>query len=250
MKEKFSKEVTIQEIDEETLSLIVNYCYLGVININEGNVEKLLNAASKFQISNIISACSSFLMKQLHFSNAIGFMIFSERLQECQELFQLSSNFVENNFMEIYQKSEEYLQMSVDQLSKLLRSNNLNVNSEEDVFLSVMKWLNHSKEDRTQYISNLLAMVRLSLLSPTFIVDYVESYCTTLETQKLCLSAFKQKLMPERLDIYNDDLMPRLSTIGKIISIGGIDQNKGTTNIECYDLRENKWKLLKSMPTK
>jgi hypothetical protein len=249
MKEKYLKEIVIQEIDEETLQLLVNYCYLGVININEDNVEKILSSACRFQMLNVILACSSFLEKQLHFSNAIGFTVFAEQLQECQDLHQVSLNFVESNFMEIYLKSEEYLQMNAEQLVKLLKSNNLNVNSEEDVFKALIKWINFS-EDRAPYLTTLLESVKLSLLSPVFITDYVESYCTTIETQKMLLEAFKDQLLPDRKNVLSYNLIPRLSTTGKLLSIGGIDQNKGTTNIECFDLRENKWKILKSMPTK
>lgn len=248
MKEKNEKEIRIEEVDGETLELLIKYCYLGTIAINEDNVEKILSSACRFQMSNVVSACSKFLGKQLHFSNAIGFNIFAEQ-QSCADLHEISLKFVEKNFMEIYQKSDEFLQLSVQQLANLIQSNNICVTSEEDVFWAVLKWINFLDE-RKQYISILLPLIKLSQLSPIFIADNIEKLCTTVETQKMLLDAYKYQLIPERRDLLSNHAVPRKSTVGRLLCLGGMDHNKGTTNIESFDLRENKWELLKSMPTR
>lgn len=248
MKEKNEKEIRIEEVDGETLELLVNYCYLGTININEDNVERVLSTACRFQMSNVVAVCSKFLGKQLHFSNAIGFKVFAEQ-QNCSELHKISLKFVESNFMDIYEKSEEFMQLNVDQLAKLLANNDINVISEEDVFKAVVKWINFS-EDRKQYISTLFPLIKLPQLSPVFLADEVEKYCTELDTQKMLLNAYKYLLIPERRDLSSNHAIPRKSTVGKLLCLGGMDHNKGTTNIESFDLRENNWELLKSMPTR
>lgn len=248
LKESNAKEIPIQGVDGETLELLVNYCYTGTLPVNEDNVEKILSSACLFQMPTVVHACSNFLGKQLHFSNAIGFTLFAEQ-QNCDDLYQLSLQFTAKNFMEIYQNSEEFLRMNVEQLSTLLRNNDLNVNSEEDVFKALVKWLNHSDE-RMKHIQMLLPLVKLSQLSPTFIADHVEAFCTTLETQKIIMNAFKWQLIPERRDLTSDSSVPRKSTVGKLLTIGGMDQNKGSINIESYDPREDKWSLLKNMPTR
>jgi BTB And C-terminal Kelch/BTB/POZ domain/Kelch motif len=240
--------VIIQEIDGDTLEILVAYCYTGTINITEDNVERILSTGCLFQMSNVVTACSNFLGKQLHFSNAIGFCLFAEQ-QNCDDLYQLSLEYTAKHFLEIYQESEEFLQMNVNQLSRLLKNNDLNVNSEEDVFKALVKWLNHS-DDRMQHISTLLPLVKLVQLPSTFIADYVEEYCTTIETQRLLLDAYKYKLIPERRDVKMDCVVPRKSTVGKLLCIGGMDHHKGSINIECFDLRENKWENLKHMPTR
>lgn len=248
LKESNAKEIPIQGVDGETLDLLVNYCYTGTLPINEDNVEKILSSACLFQMPTVVHACSNFLGKQLHFSNAIGFTLFAEQ-QNCDDLYQLSLRFTAKSFMEIYQNSEEFLRMNVEQLSTLLKNNDLNVNSEEDVFKALVKWLNHS-DDRMKYIQSLLPLVKLSQLSPAFIADHVESFCTTLETQKIIMDAFKWQLIPERRDLTCDSSVPRKSTVGKLLTIGGMDQNKGSINIESYDPREDQWSLLKNMPTR
>lgn len=248
MKEKNEKEVKIAEVDGETLELLINYCYLGKISINEDNVEKVLSTACRFQMTNVVSACSNFLGKQLHFSNALGFKIFAEH-QNCLHLQNISLKYVEKHFMDIYQKSEEFLTLTMEQLSTLLQNNEVNVISEEDIFYAVAKWIDFS-DDRKQYISSLLPLIKLPLLSPEFIADHVEKYCTTMETHKILIEAYKHQLMPDRRDLSWNYSIPRKSTVGKLLCLGGMDNNKGTTNIESYDFRENKWESLKSMPTR
>lgn len=249
LKESHAKEVQIQNVDGETLDLLVNYCYTGTLSINEENVEKILSTSCHFQMPNVIQACSNFLGKQLHVSNAIGFTLFAEQ-QNCDDLYQLSLSFTAKNFMEIVQKSDEYLRLNVDQLSILLKNNELNVSSEEEVFKALLKWLQHDESKRKMHIQLLLPLVKLSQLTPVFIADYVESFCTTLETQKILLDAFKWQLIPERRNLAADSSIPRKSTVGKLLTIGGMDQNKGSISIESYDPRENKWDLLKNMPTR
>lgn len=248
LKESSEKEITINEVDGETLELLINYCYVGNININEENVERILSTACLFQMSSVVLACSNFLGKQLHFSNAIGFVLFAEQ-QSCDDLYQLSLQFVETNFMEIYQRSEEFLQMNVEQLTKLLKNDDLNVTSEEDVFNALKKWINHSKE-REQHLSHLIQLVKLPQLSPTFIADNVEEMCSTLETQKMLIEAYKFQLIPERRNLTEFYGKPRKSTVGILLSIGGMDSQKGTVTIESFDLRDNKWSLLKNMPNR
>lgn len=248
LKESIASEVLIQDVDGETLEILVGYCYTGMLPINEDNVEKVLSSACLFQMPHVVQACSGFLGKQLHFSNAIGFTLFAEQ-QNCDDLYQLSLSFTARNFMEIYQNSEEFLRMNVEQLSTLLQNNDLNVTSEEEVFKALVKWLNQDDE-RKAHITTLLPLVKLPQLSPVFISDHVEAFCTTVETQKILLDAFKWQLIPERRNLTADSSVPRNSTIGKILAIGGMDLNKGCINIESYDPREDKWDVLKNMPNR
>lgn len=69
-----------------------------------------------------------------------------------------------------------------------------------------------------------------------------------METQKQLLNAFKFMLTPENRDYTLKNSSPRISTVGKLIAIGGMDINKDNLTIECYDPRINKWKILKNMP--
>lgn len=59
--------------------------------------------------------------------------------------------------------------MSADQLGNLLKSDDLNVPSEQDVFHALMEWVQHDFLNREQHIPDLLALIRLPLLQPAVI---------------------------------------------------------------------------------
>ncbi|KAF7241995.1 Kelch-like protein 1 [Varanus komodoensis] len=63
-----------------------------------------------------------------------------------------------------------------------------------------------------------------------------------LECQKLILEAMKYHLLPERRTLMQSPrTKPRKSTVGTLYAVGGMDNNKGATTIEKYDLRTNIW---------
>lgn len=63
-------------------------------------------------------------------------------------------------------RNQEFFQLSVEQLSNLLSSNDLNVPSEQDVFYALMSWVQHDQPNREKCIPELMALIRLPLLHP------------------------------------------------------------------------------------
>lgn len=70
-------------------------------------------------------------------------------------------------------KNQEFYQLSAEQLSSLLKSDDLNVPSEQEVFNALMDWVQHDFSGREKHIPDLLALIRLPLLSPA--VSYLMS---------------------------------------------------------------------------
>lgn len=69
-----------------------------------------------------------------------------------------------------------------------------------------------------------------------------------MESQKHMLEAFRFMLSPSSIDYMIDNYLPRISTLGKLIAVGGMDVNKDNLTVESYDPRTNRWQLLKNMP--
>lgn len=59
-------------------------------------------------------------------------------------------------------------------MKNLLKSDNLNVSSEEQIFHALMGWINFDSPNRSQHVGFLLGFVKLPLLSPVFLADQVE----------------------------------------------------------------------------
>lgn len=246
LRESQQEEITLVDVQGDPLQLLVQYCYTGTIEIREDNVETLLATACLLQLNAVVTACCNFLARQLHPSNCLGFALFAEQ-QSCQTLLKLSSSYTCSNFMLVC-KNQEFYQLSAEQLANLLKSDDLNVPSEEDVFHALMAWVQHDVPTREKCIADLLSLIRLPLLTPAFIADHIESLCISNDCQQLVMEALKWHLMPDRrTQISSHRSRPRKSTMGRLLAVGGMDAHKGALSIESFCPRDNKWTLLKNL---
>lgn len=53
-------------------------------------------------------------------------------------------------------ESEEFLLLPVNQLIDIISSEELNVQTEEQVYVAAMAWVKHSLEDRKQHLSMVI----------------------------------------------------------------------------------------------
>ena len=53
-------------------------------------------------------------------------------------------------------RQEEFLRITADQLKSLVKSDVLNVRSEEKVYEALLKWVKHDVDARHQYIPDLM----------------------------------------------------------------------------------------------
>lgn len=64
----------------------------GRLELREDTIEALLSAACLLQLSAVVQACCSYLMKQLHPSNCLGIRSFADA-QGCQDLHKVAHNY-------------------------------------------------------------------------------------------------------------------------------------------------------------
>ncbi|RXM98002.1 Kelch-like protein 1 [Acipenser ruthenus] len=161
-----------------------------------------------------------------------------ENLLAAACLLQLSKE----NIMEVI-RNQEFLLLSADEILKLLSCDDVNVPDEESIFHALLMWVKHDVQ-RCNDLSMLLAYIRLPLLPAQLLADLENNilFKDDLECQKLILEAMKYHLLPERrLLMQSPRTKPRKSTVGALYAVGGMDNNKGASTIETYDLRTNSW---------
>nr|CAD7264941.1 unnamed protein product [Timema shepardi] len=249
LREASQSEVELQNVDGEALWTLVHYCYTGSIELREENVETLLGTACLLQLQEVVDACCNFLMKQLHPSNCIGIRLFADT-QCCAHLLRVSHDYTTEHFTEVI-SNQEFLLLPADEVAKLLSSDDLNVPSEDHIFHALTAWVKHDVSERKKDCGQLLALVKLPLLAPSFIADYIETNPLFRE-ERVCLDlimeALKYHLLPERRPMLQSPrTRPRKSTVGALFAVGGMDANKGATSIERFDLRTNSWSEVAKM---
>lgn len=185
LRETQQSEITLGDVHGDALHLLIQYCYTGTetttstylrvpdnhiiysagtIELREDTVETLLATACLLQLTAVVNACCNFLSRQLHASNCLGFALFAEQ-QSCTALLERALAFTNEKFLEVC-KNQEFYQLNAEQLGNLLKSDDLNVPTEQEVFHSLMEWTQHDFGLREKHIPDLLALIRLPLLPP------------------------------------------------------------------------------------
>ncbi|XP_049671963.1 kelch-like protein 1 isoform X1 [Accipiter gentilis] len=236
------EEIKMEGIDPNALWDLVQFAYTGCLELKEDTIENLLAAACLLQLPQVVEVCCHFLMKLLHPSNCLGIRAFADA-QGCTELMKVAHNYTMENIMEVI-RNQEFLLLPAEELHKLLASDDVNVPDEETIFHALMMWVKYDMQTRCNDLSMLLAYIRLPLLPPQILADLENHvlFKDDLECQKLILEAMKYHLLPERRTLMQSPrTKPRKSTVGTLYAVGGMDNNKGATTIEKYDLRTNIW---------
>uniref|UniRef100_A0A8B9I4M2 Kelch like family member 1 n=1 Tax=Anser brachyrhynchus TaxID=132585 RepID=A0A8B9I4M2_9AVES len=213
------EEIKMEGIDPNALWDLVQFAYTGI------EMHTLYFIQSKI--------FSHFIMVNWHISKCL-LATDSELHLDCE---------IPENIMEVI-RNQEFLLLPAKELHKLLASDDVNVPDEETIFHALMMWVKYDMQRRCSDLSTLLAYVRLPLLPPQTLADLENHtlFKDDLECQKLILEAMKYHLLPERRTLMQSPrTKPRKSTVGTLYAVGGMDNNKGATTIEKYDLRTNIW---------
>ncbi|EEB15831.1 conserved hypothetical protein [Pediculus humanus corporis] len=197
--EKLKTEITIQDIDASALKILVDFSYTGQVTITEENVQVLLPASSILQMLSVREACCKFLMRQLHPTNCLGIKSFADA-HSCKELLKQSQRFALHHFQDVV-STEEFMLLPFNEIKDLISNTQLNITSEEKVFLAVLSWVRHDLSSREKYISELMKHVRLPLMSRNFLLSHVDSEILIRENsecKELLLEAMRYHLSPEQ----------------------------------------------------
>ncbi|XP_058518128.1 kelch-like protein 6 isoform X2 [Ochotona princeps] len=209
LKEKYEKRIIIKGVDAETMHTLLDYTYTSKALITKQNVQRILEAANLFQIPamacdssggwfksldpcthvgaptvaaiwavnqqflRMVDACASFLTEALNPENCVGIL----RLADTHSLDSLKKqvqSYIIQNFVQIL-SSEEFLELPVDTLHHILKSDDLYVTEEAQVFETVMSWVRHKQSERLSLLPYVLENVRLPLLDPWYFVETVEA---------------------------------------------------------------------------
>uniref|UniRef100_F1KWQ3 Kelch-like protein 18 n=1 Tax=Ascaris suum TaxID=6253 RepID=F1KWQ3_ASCSU len=251
MAECQQKEVHLQEFDADTLEQLIAFAYTGRVRITNANVQSIMQAANFLQLNNIVDECCRFLQCRLQSQNVLGIRSFAMALG-CVSLVLSADRYLHKHFMQVSQ-GEEYLALSVDELSPILNRDELFVESEEQIFEAAMRWLEHDP-DREQYSARILRAVRLPLLKPHFLTDQVASHSIirkSLNCRDLVDEAKDYHLMPERrhlMKTFRTKQRCCYDVPGLIFAVGGLtNTGDSLSTVEMFDPTTGKWSCVQPM---
>ncbi|KAM9339710.1 LOW QUALITY PROTEIN: kelch-like protein 29 [Symphorus nematophorus] len=249
-------ELNMSNISADVLELLLEFVYTGSLVIDSANAKTLLEAANKFQFNTFCKVCVSFLEKQLTAANCLGVLAMAEAMS-CTELHNMAKAFALQNFPEVAGQ-EEILSVSKEDLVAYLSNDSLNTKAEELVYETVIKWIKQDSNSRVQNLSELLAVVRLPFIHPSYllnVVDNEELIKSSEACRDLVNEAKRYHMLPHaRQEMQTPRTRPRLSAgvAEVIVLVGGrqaIGMNqRSLTAVTCFNPQNSKWYPLASLP--
>lgn len=252
-KESQMNELTIDLMDEkeaEIFKTMIQFMYTGYLKINIDNLTPLLSLSNYYTVIPLKESCGKILGENLSDENVFALLDICERF-DCTGLRVLCAAYLADNFVELM-KSAKIMELDADTWSEMLKSDDILVNAEEDIFDSVMKYCDQfvsDKEKRDRCLTKILPSVRFPLLSNQFLVERIEQNKSLQHiplVQTLLHETFRYKAYPSckprqsikprksfcSFDIEGSPNTIKISADGKTATyIGGTALGWVTTNV-------------------
>ncbi|KAM9839409.1 kelch-like protein 40b [Aulostomus maculatus] len=174
LEESKKQEIVLEDVEPGVMGLVLKYLYTSKINVTEQNVQDIFAVANVYQIPSIFTVCVSFLQKRLSLSNCLAIFRLGLML-DCPRLAISARNYACERF-QLISRDEDFLQLLPSELAAILSNDNLNVDTEEAVFETLMNWVSQDPENREKELPSLLDCVRLRLVAEDYLQEKVEKH--------------------------------------------------------------------------
>ncbi|XP_077377309.1 actin-binding protein IPP isoform X2 [Festucalex cinctus] len=259
MSEADKEEVEILGVDTDVFEVLLEFVYTGTINVTVENVQELMLAADMLQLNEVVSICGEFLKGHMDPSNCVGIFQFLEQIA-CMELLEFAENYIHVHFLEAC-VGDEFRDLSKDQIVKLLRSEELRIEDEYQVFTAAMEWVLQDVAKRKKYVVEVLEPVRFPLLSPQRLFKYIEGmtdFSLRVALQTLLKEYIEVAKSPKdklHSQLHQVKMRPRRKARKYVYAIGGYTRLQGgrwsdsraLSCVERFDTFNQYWTTVSSL---
>ncbi|XP_056389057.1 actin-binding protein IPP isoform X1 [Hyla sarda] len=260
LKESSCDVVRIQGVEAAIFQLLLDFIYSGSVLISPENVQELMTAADMLQLNQVVALCCDFLKEQIDPGNCIGFFQFSEQLS-CQPLLEFTESYIQAHFPEV-QQGDEFQLLTKEQLIRLLRSEELCIEDEHQVFAAAMSWLQKDTTARKRHVVEVLEPVRFSLLPPQRLqknIEEVTDFSLRVALQTLLREYCEPSLSPKDKKLCSflqtSRVRPRRKARKFLYAIGGYTRLQGgrwsdsraLSCVERFDTFSQYWSTVSSL---
>ncbi|KAI8514835.1 Broad-Complex, Tramtrack and Bric a brac [Branchiostoma belcheri] len=163
MAESRQKTVVLQGLDGDTFGEILSYIYSGTLHVSLDRVQHLYQAADLLQLDYVRDTCSSYMARNVEHSTCVDLYKFAD-VFSVSSVLKRCLRYICRHFVKV-SSSEEFCSLSVDQLTEVISHDELDVEEETAVWEAVVRWVQHSTEDRLHYLPSILPHIRFNLLT-------------------------------------------------------------------------------------
>ena len=245
MQEAAQQDITLHGCVANAVKSLVEFVYTGTVEVNVNNAQDLLVTANMFGLPSIVDCCSKFIGKHISPANCLGIRDFAV-IHNLEVLQKQSAAYSFEHFSKV-SRQEEFVALSLSQVISLVKCDDVRVDSEEDVYDSVTRWIYHDLESRAVHADMLYNYVRFPILSLKFLKDVVSNnnLLQSMKGAEYLSKAFEYYKNPGVVIFANPKkTQPRSCVQGIICVIGGVGDTGDSLNDSClYNPHEKEWKL-------
>lgn len=169
---------------------LLNFIYTANLEIHQDNLTDLLKLAAELDIKEVVHLCEDF-MEKFDSTNALKFYEIAIELN--LEVATRLQSYICRNFIDIV-NSKHFLRLTPSKLTSIISDERLCIMSELDIFLAIVRWINHESKTRLQLAPKLLAHVNFEKIAPEILATHVERFTEIFENcecHRMLYSAMK-----------------------------------------------------------
>ncbi len=236
MKETKEGVVRLEKLTELLLKDILGFIYTGEVQIlSEERSKELIMAGDYLILPNLKAIAGRFLERSMATSNCFSTYYFAEKYQ-CDELAARAKTFIQSNFA-IVAESEEFLNLTSQEVEEWISSDEIVINAEEDVFNIILGWIAKEREMRKGKFEELFRHVRLIFASRDFLLKELVT-SDLVQQNESCMNRVTQAMNWIDRSTYYDPPSPKSprKIFGSAVLVAYRDKSAA-----CYLPDEDKW---------
>ncbi|XP_053205248.1 kelch-like protein 18 [Panonychus citri] len=163
----------VDQFDSNLFEMTFNHFYGHPLDLNRQSISKLLEIGKFIQSTEIISQCENYLIENLFFPSNNLFQ--DQQLAGKFNLKRLEEKLIQSmcsNYGKIIRESD-FFELSVDQLGRLISRDDLIIDCEHSIFVSIVNWVSHDSNNRKSHLFDLLSNLRFHLIANNEITDHM-----------------------------------------------------------------------------
>ncbi|XP_078602747.1 kelch repeat and BTB domain-containing protein 2-like [Branchiostoma floridae x Branchiostoma japonicum] len=204
MAESRQKTVVLQGLDAGMFGEILSYIYSGTLQLSLDTVQPLYQAADLLQLDYVRDTCSRYMVVNMQRSTCVNMYKFADAFS-VDSVRRRSMQSIHIHFVKVA-SSEEFCSLSVNQLTEIISHDELDVKEETTVWEAVVRWVQHSREDRLHHLPSILPHIRFNLLTS-------DDTAAILEHPLVREDPGSSEVIRNVLQKGNPDLKPRLGMV-------------------------------------
>ena len=238
-KTNYQESVKLDDVDEKSVKLIIDYIYSAIITIDKQNVVDLLKAGHLLKMNDVKEFCFEYLESTINSDNCISRINLAKQYEN-ESLLNKYYQHLSNHLDEVSDQIE-FKNLSAADLESCISNLNRSELDEMLLFEAIVSWTKHDQENRLTDFSKLFQLIKLDKLSYDYLMYFVSKQEIVNECKpclKLILSTLPKVLETKQLK----------ETGSKILSIGGAETPSKVKQV--YTLLDEPVKTYPDLPMK